>query len=82
MWSELGCPPLESLSGAEGAVVLAVGQAASCRQSDGQSAPCSAPKLETQVHTSFWGAFPTLLLSEGAVSFDTSLGGGGCSTPN
>lgn len=60
MWGELG-----SLSGAEGAVVLAVGQAAGCRPSDGQFAPRSAPKLETQVHTSFWGLFPPSYFQKG-----------------
>ena len=50
---------------AEGATVLAVGQARGCSQTDRQTAPCPAPILETQAHTSFWGLFPPSSLHKG-----------------
>lgn len=36
-----------------------------CRQTDGQTDPCSAAILETQVHDSFWGLFPPSSLHKG-----------------
>lgn len=64
-WGGLGSLLPGSLPGAEGAVVPAISQAGGCRQIDGQAAPCLAPILETQAHTSFWRLFLPSFLHKG-----------------